>query len=84
MTKTPYELRYDLLSMAQSILTEQNMNERIRLENNWNMECDKARNIAERTNGAPAFPEFPKVPQYDAADVILLAEQLNEFVSKNS
>ena len=33
MSKTPYELRYDLLAMAQTIITENLMNERIRLEN---------------------------------------------------
>lgn len=78
MTKTPYELRYDLLAMAQSILSEQNMNERIRIENDWNMECDII-----RTKGGH-FPKFPKVPQYDADQVIAMAEKLNEFVSRNT
>jgi hypothetical protein len=78
MTKTPYELRYDLLAMAQSILSEQNMNERIRIENDWNMECDKLRKF-----DTPNYPKFPKVPQYDAEQVIAMAEKLNEFVSNN-
>lgn len=78
MSKTPYELRYDLLAMAQSILSEQNMNERIRIENDWNMECDKLRKFEN-----PNYPKFPKVTQYDAEQVIALAKQLNDFVSKN-
>lgn len=84
MNKSPFEIRLDLLSMAQSILTEQNMNERIRLENVWNMKCEQARATADRTNTTPSFPEFPKIPQYTDAEVIAMAERLNAFVSKSS
>ena len=41
MSKTPYELRYNLLMMAQSIISENLMNDRIRLENDWN-QCNEA------------------------------------------
>lgn len=83
MTKTPYELRYDLLAMAQSILSEQNMNERIRIENDWNIQCEVVRTNDQRGQDG-TFPRFPKVPQYDADQVIAMAEKLNEFVSKNN
>lgn len=84
MSKTPYELRHELLMMAQGILSEQNINERIRIENDWNMKCEQIRFNAERHGDALIFPDFPKVPQYDARLIIAVANQLNEFVSKTS
>lgn len=76
MSKTPYELRFDLLAMAQAIITENLMNERIRLENDWNMECDKLRRLDN-----PSFPKFPDVPRIDVNQVIEMAKTLNNFVS---
>ena len=76
MSKTPYELRHELLMMAQSIITENLMNERIRLENDWNMECEKLRKFE-----APNYPKFPTVPQIDVNQVIEMAKTLNNFVS---
>ena len=82
MTKTPYELRFDLLAMAQSILSEQNINARIKIENDWNMACEKARMMNDKGRDAE-FPPFPSVPCYDETEVVALAQKLNEFVSKN-
>jgi len=76
MSKTPYELRYDLLAMAQAIITENLMNERIRLENDWNMECDKLRRFE-----TPNYPKFPDIPRIDVNQVIDMAKTLNLFVS---
>lgn len=76
MSKTPYELRYELLLMAQNIITENLMNERIRLENDWNMECDKLRKFEN-----PNYPKFPEIPLLKANSVIELAKILNNFVS---
>ena len=76
MSKTPYELRYELLLMAQNIITENLMNERIRLENDWNMQCEKLRKFEN-----PNYPKFPEVPQLKANSVIELAKILNNFVS---
>lgn len=82
MSKTPYELRYELLAMAQAILTENLMNERIRLENDWNLEREKA-SIALAQNKDVTLPPFPNVPMIDPNKIIELAETLNKFVSKN-
>lgn len=83
MSKTPFEIRLELLGMAQAILTEQNMNSRIQTENNWNMKCEQIRFNAERKGDVLIYPEFPTIPHYTEAEVIALAEKLNTFVSKS-
>ena len=80
MTKTPYELRYDLLAMAQNIITENLMNERIRLENDWSLAREKA-SIALSQNKDVDMPPYPDVPNIDVNSVIELAKILNNFVS---
>ena len=84
MSKTPYELRYELLMMAQSIITENLMNERIRLENDWNLEREKA-SIQMASGGKDVheveLPPFPDVPTIDVNQVIEMAKTLNNFVS---
>jgi len=81
MSKTPYEIRFDLLAMAQSIITENLMNERIRLENDWNLDRERA-SIALSQNKEVVMPPFPNVPTIDPNQIIELAKKLNEFVSK--
>lgn len=81
MNKTPYELRYELLLMAQSIITENLMNERIRLENDWNVKRDLVVEAASR-GVASVVPPFPNVPNIDVNSVIEMAKTLNIFVSK--
>jgi len=76
MSKTPYEIRLELLSMAQSILTENMFAERNRLENDW----QTIREMAIRGNMA-SVPQFPQLPTISSDDIISLATKLNEFVS---
>lgn len=80
MSKTPYELRYELLLMAQNILTENLMNERIRLENDWNTLKELAIAAAER-GVQSSVPAFPVINMLNPEDIIKLAGRLNEFVS---
>ena len=80
MNKTPYELRYDLLAMAQNIITENLMNERIRLENDWSLAREKA-SIALSQNKDVDMPPYPDVPNIDVNSVIEMAKTLNNFVS---
>lgn len=80
MSKTPYELRYELLLMAQNIITENLMNERIRLENDWNVKRDLVMEAAAR-GVAATVPPFPEIPLLKANSVIELAKILNNFVS---
>ena len=80
MSKTPYELRYDLLAMAQAIITENLMNERIRLENDWNVKRDLVMEATSR-GIASTVPPFPSIASIDVNDVIEMAKTLNNFVS---
>ena len=79
-TKTPYELRANLLHLAQDICNNKVWSIRQQLENDWNMKRDewqmKASN-GEYTN-PPAFPETPAVT---TEEVIAEAKKLNDFVS---
>jgi hypothetical protein len=67
----PFEIRLELLKLAQQIETERIMAERIRLENDWQMTRDNDTKIP-----------FPAVPTVSVEDVIKAAETLNAFVSK--
>ena len=79
-SKTPFEIRTDLLQQAQTILFEQNMTERLRLENDWNTQREVA--FALRENGHSALdPKFPTLPTISTEQIIAEARKLNEFVS---
>jgi len=75
MTKTPFELRFELLNLSKDILTEKMYAERTKLENDWNAH----REIATMHN--MAVQPFPNVPSLDEDEVIRLARKMNEFVS---
>jgi hypothetical protein len=81
MSKTPYELRYDLLAMAQNILTEQNMNLRIQLENDWGLERERASIRLGNGDMNVTMPPFPSIPVITEEQIIAMAEKLNKFVS---
>jgi hypothetical protein len=81
MTKTPFEIRLELLAMAQSILTEQAMNERVRLENDWSLAREKASIALSNGDMNVSLPPFPAVPNISSDKIIALAERLNNFVS---
>lgn len=81
MSKTPYEIRLELLSMAQSILTENMFAERNRLENDWQTQRELAMIEAQRGVTNRRIPSFPSLPIISSDEVIALATKLNEFVS---
>ncbi len=83
MSKNPYEVRLSLLEMAQSILMEQSMNERIRLENDWSLAREKASIQLSTGDTKIDLPPFPEVPKISEDAIIRMAEKLNGFVSKN-
>ena len=83
--KTPFELRYDLLSMAKDILTERMMGERMRLENDWQTERELAFIAAASQDKVShkKVPPFPKMPELSEDEIISMASKLNEFVSNS-
>jgi hypothetical protein len=81
MSKTPYELRYDLLAMAQNILAEQNINLRIKLENDWGLERERASIRLGNGDMNVTMPPFPSIPVITEEQIIAMAEKLNKFVS---
>ena len=83
MSKTPYEIRLELLHIAQGIVNEQMMNERIRLENDWNLERERVEKKLSMGDVFAQLPAFPVIPNIDAETVIKVAEKLNGFVSNN-
>lgn len=85
MSKTPFEIRLELLAMAQSILETNMYAERNRLENDWQTQREFAIIDAQkndvRTLPAPAYPTLPVV---SIDDVISVAGRLNDFVSNQT
>lgn len=78
--KTPFEIRTELLSQAQSILFEKMMAERNRLENDWSAKRDIW--FTKAADGQdPPQPLYPNMPVVSTEEIIAEARKLNEFVS---
>ena len=73
MSKTPYEIRLELLAMAHALLTDNADRERERLFQDWQAERD--------ATGHKVVKPYPKLPQITQWDIIAVAKHLNEFVS---
>ena len=73
-SKNPFELRLELLHLAQSILNERLWPERNRLENDWN-------ELRSRTPNSQTCEPYPVVPAPTTEDIIEVAKILNDFVS---
>jgi len=80
MSKTPFEIRLELLNLANGILNDKNWAERNRLQDDWNTKRELA--MRNGTFDIPAsIPPAPTVPTVNEDDIIALAKKLNEFVS---
>jgi len=75
MSKTPFEIRLELLTLAKDILSEKTFAERNRLENDWFV---KRELCVSQNKDAPPFPKSPTVNEDEITD---LAKKLNDFVS---
>lgn len=71
-----YEIRLELLKLAQSIESDRVWTERNRMEQDWNLKREQA-----ITHNWATLPEYPRVPISTHNDVIHVAEELNKFVS---
>lgn len=84
--KTPFELRFDLLSLANGILSDKVFGERQRLENDWNVRRELLMIDAHNQEKVSKidYEPFPQMPSVNADEIIELAKKLNDFVSNNS
>lgn len=73
MSLNPYEIRLEILKLAQSTLTEKAHSIRQSLMDKYFGEKE--------INPSVAFPDLPKMPTTE--DVIAEAKKLNDFVSNN-
>lgn len=82
-SKTPFEIRTELLSQAQSILQEKRYATHVVLENDWNSKREVYFNLLSRedTIVTDEPPAFPSIPGITTEDIIAEARKLNDFVS---
>ena len=76
MSKTPYEIRLELLKMAKDMLNDEYYGKREVISNDWATKVESA-----KVNGGtiPDHPGFPAIPSEH--DIIAKAQVLNGFVS---
>lgn len=75
MSKSPYEIRLELLKLANEILSTPIFQKREALINEFHSK------LTEENRGKSTFPTLPDFPS--VTDVISRAEELNKFVSQN-
>lgn len=87
MGKTPFEIRLDLLHMAENLLVQKYHMERDNLLQSWNAQVDQNKGSTAVTSGwtNPQLPSFPDMPSFPtSAEIIKKAKELNEFISDKS
>jgi len=78
MSKTPFEIRLELLKMAKEMLEQDYYGKREQITSDWQSQvnqCDK-NNVTPPIH--PGFPDFP-----NELEVIQKANVLNSFISKS-
>ena len=73
---TPFEIRLELLKMAQGLLLEEYHSNRDRLTNEWHVKVESAKLNGQAIPDHPAFPTYPT-----ENEIIAKAQALNGFVS---
>jgi hypothetical protein len=73
---TPFEIRLELLKMAQAMLESDYYGKREIIANQYAAECDAAKLKGEDPPKHPGYPPFPS-----EQDIISKAQSLNVFVS---
>ena len=73
---TPFEIRLELLKMAQGMLEADYFGQREIIANQYAVDCDAAKLRGENPPKHPGYPPFPS-----ESEVIAKAATLNTFVS---
>ena len=74
---TPFEIRLDLLKMAQSMLEQDYYAKREQISNEYATKCEVAKIHGSEIPAHPGFPLYPS-----EVDIIAKAQVLNGFVSQ--
>ena len=74
---TPFEIRLELLKMAQTMLEQDYYGKRESISNDWQVKVENARHAGQIPPDHPGFPPYPT-----EADIIAKAHTLNGFVSQ--
>jgi len=74
MSKTPYEIRLELLKLAKESLFEPVYNKRDSLKDEYHSK------VTDENKGTVPYPTLPDFPS--TADIVAKAEELNKFVSQ--
>jgi hypothetical protein len=74
---TPFEIRLELLKMAQTMLESDYYGKREAISNEYATKCDHAKIHG---NDVPVHPGYPAYPT--EAEIIAKAQTLNSFVSQ--
>lgn len=74
---TPFEIRLELLKMAQTMLEQDYYGKREQISNDWQVKVENARHAGSVPPEHPGFPAYPT-----EAEVIAKAATLNGFVSQ--
>lgn len=78
MSKTPYEIRLEVLKMAQDVETQHYYANRENLMQNWQVQVDTAR----ASGGVP--PAMPVIPAFPSEQTIVSKAQfLGEFINNS-
>jgi hypothetical protein len=76
---SPFEIRLELLKMAQNMLEQDYFGKRESISNDWQVKVENARHAGQNPPEHPGFPAYPT-----EADIIAKAQTLNGFVSQNT
>lgn len=76
MSKTPFEIRLELLKMAQDMLATDYHSQKERLTSEWHAKISLCQAEQKELPAHPSIPPFPT-----ASDIIEKAKVLNAFVS---
>ena len=74
---TPFEIRLDLLKMAQNMLEQDYYAKREQIANEYSTKCEVAKIHGSEIPAHPGFPSYPS-----EVDIIAKAQVLNGFVSQ--
>lgn len=84
-----YEIRLELLKLAQTILQNNSYNTQTKLQQDWERNCFavEERNSTRKgivgVDELETYPDYPHLSNITAKEVVYIAQELNAFVVSN-